>query len=233
MFCRRFAAPRRMGRPARSAQTPPPPTQGRWGARGGCRPAAGGGARALAIFRRFVSARPPCQGGSPCRAIGSRPPEAGIMLIPHRLEPHGRPWRRAAGGSCGAPVPGGRIIRPTHRRSGAQGTAQPPATLSARAAFPAPFLSAGFPAAIPSRNRPPRAASATRGPGQRGRLRRMQPGDPPASSATEQPCGRNGRNGRCGPLFFLLPAPNLCNLCNLWTALPLRSELLRGDQRPQ
>ena len=41
--------------------------------------------------------------------------------------------------------------------------------------LPRPFLSAGFPAAIPSRNRPPTAASATRGPGQRGRLRHFLP----------------------------------------------------------
>ena len=41
--------------------------------------------------------------------------------------------------------------------------------------LPRRFLSAGFPAAMPSRSRPPRAASATRGPGQRGRLRHFLP----------------------------------------------------------
>ena len=104
-----------------------------------------------------------------------RSPEAGILLIPPRLEPHDRPWRRAGGGSCGPSAPAGRPIVPASRRSGANGTAQPPATSGATAAFPAPFLSAGFPAAMPSRHRPPSAASATRGPGQRGRLRDLLP----------------------------------------------------------
>jgi len=130
------------------------------------------------LFRRFAAARPPCQHGSPCRAIASRSPEAGIVLIPHRLEPHVRPWRRAAGGSCGALQPPGRIIRPTHRRSGAKGTAKPPATPNARAAPPpSPYQPAsrqGFPGGAaraephrPHAARPREAAGAGPGHGSR------------------------------------------------------------------
>jgi len=104
---RRFAAGSRMGVAASSAQTSPPPTQGGWGARGGCRPAVGGGAGALGIFRRSAAqgarGTPPLrmaarEAGDPARSPERPAGALGIGVAPSPKPPKGAALARRTRG---------------------------------------------------------------------------------------------------------------------------------------
>ena len=158
-FCRRFAAGRRMGLAATSAQTSPPPTQGRWGARGGCRPAVGGGGGAIG------DPLPPLRGCSAPMPTRLAVPRNRVAVTGGRHRAHSSPARAArpplaAGGRWllrGAPAarshhpPDPSAERCEGHREAARHTQRQgrPSSLS---------LSAGFPAGIPRRRRPRRAA---------------------------------------------------------------------------
>ena len=197
------------GGPARSAQTSPPPTQGRWGARGGHRSRVG--AR-LACTRVTMVGRATARahfgphrarlGGARVCALPAAPvlrsPEAGIVLIRQRFEPHARPWRRAAGGSCGPASATGRPIAPpqggaVHRapRSRPPRRAQrPPSQPVPISRLPGTDSQAGTARPQPHR---PHAARALRGPrrarsmGPMGLMGPMGPGPIPPHEEPRSP----------------------------------------------
>ena len=147
--------------------------------------------------RRFAAALLPCQHAGPWRAPASRLPEAGVMLIPQRLKPHGRPWRRAAGGSCG-PVPArGRTIRPTPSAERCTGHRTAARHTERKGRLPRPLLSAGFPATIPGQAPP--------GESRIGQTPLGQARAPPLARA-HGTRGTYGTNGTaCGRRPLLLP----------------------------
>ena len=147
-----------------------------------------GGGRGGASLTGWCEARVHARhngGGGPARAHTSAPTElvsvepGFVHYPPHPLCGHRRPAScsflsgssrtSAFGGGRQVALATGRTIRPTHRRSGAQGTAKPPSTPRARGAFPARAyqpasrhrLQAGTARPQPHR---PHAARAPRGP---------------------------------------------------------------------
>ena len=150
---------------------PPIPSSATFGAGRRARPGAGGLRRRLhsAAAPRLLSPMPGCP------ALPSiRPLAAGGRHSAHSTAARAARPPLAAGGSrlLRAASVTRRTIRPTHRRSGAQGTAKPPATPRATAAIPAPSYQPPsrhrFPAgaARPKPHRPhtPRAAKGASAP---------------------------------------------------------------------